>query len=231
MAEYDIADMVPEAQRPLLKDCTLICAPAVKSRIAIHLPGGPQPRCGCRVMVSEADFMGRLTIALGPGTGRVEILTRGPAFLDIRIWRDGTFTVGPGTTISQARVICDHADVVVGNDGLWSDEIIIQSNDQHGIIDSVTGNVINGGRRQIIIGDHVWLGRRTTILPDVVMGSGCILAAGSILTKDTPRNTVFAGVPAREVRDKTTWSRSPSGMSDLERAYLDLPSCDSGDCP
>lgn len=229
LLEYDIADMVPASQRRLLSDCSVVCSPAVKSRISIQLPGNALPREGYRVVVREPEFTGGLKLALGPGTGRIEISTRGPAFLDIRIWRDGTFSLGRGTTVSQARVICDDADVVVGEDGLWSDEILIQSNDQHGIVDSVTGQVINGGRRSIVIGDHVWIGRRAMVLPDVEMSSGCILAAGSILTKNTPRNTVFAGVPAREVKNKTTWSRSPAGMSEPEHVYLEAPDRFEGD--
>ena len=110
--------------------------------------------------------------------------------------------------------------MTVGEDGLWSDEILIQSNDQHGIIDLDTMQVINGGRRYIHIGEHVWIGRRTIVMPDVRIGRGSILGAGAILTSDMPENVIFAGVPAREVKSNVSWSRSPAGFSAAERRQL-----------
>jgi len=52
----------------------------------------------------------------------------------------------------------------------------------------------------IVIGDHVWLGANVTVLPGVTIGEGCVIAAGSVVTKDISSNTLAAGVPAREIR-------------------------------
>jgi acetyltransferase-like isoleucine patch superfamily enzyme len=122
--------------------------------------------------------------------------------------------------VNNARIVCDDADVLVGEDGLWSDEILIQSNDLHGIVDSATGEILNAGRRRIEIGAHVLLGRRTTVMPNVTIGAGSILAAGAVLTKDVPRNCIFAGIPARSIKTGVTWSRSPYGMND-QKKYLE----------
>ena len=37
-------------------------------------------------------------------------------------------------------------------------------------------------------------------MPGVVIGSGCVIAAGSVITKDIPDNVLIAGVPARIIR-------------------------------
>ncbi len=56
--------------------------------------------------------------------------------------------------------------------------------------------------RPIIIGNDVWIGSRVTILPGVHVGDGCVLAAGSVITKDTPPNTIVAGNPAKVVKQR-----------------------------
>ena len=46
------------------------------------------------------------------------------------------------------------------------------------------------------VGDGTWIGARSMILPGVVIGAGCIVAAGSVVTDDVPPNSLVAGVPA-----------------------------------
>lgn len=48
----------------------------------------------------------------------------------------------------------------------------------------------------IHIGDNCWLGANVTILQGVNVGSGCVIAAGSVVTEDLPENCLAAGVPA-----------------------------------
>jgi maltose O-acetyltransferase len=52
----------------------------------------------------------------------------------------------------------------------------------------------------VSIGDGVWIGARTTVLPGVTIGSGAIVAAGSVVNRDVEADTMVAGVPARLVR-------------------------------
>lgn len=52
----------------------------------------------------------------------------------------------------------------------------------------------------IHIGKRVWIGANATVLPGVTIGDGAIVAAGAVVTKDVPENTVVGGVPARVMR-------------------------------
>ncbi|MEO7775002.1 MAG: DapH/DapD/GlmU-related protein [Steroidobacteraceae bacterium] len=49
----------------------------------------------------------------------------------------------------------------------------------------------------IDIGDDVWIGANAVILPNVRIGSGCVVGAGSVVTRDLPDHAVAMGVPAR----------------------------------
>lgn len=48
----------------------------------------------------------------------------------------------------------------------------------------------------ITVGDNCWFGANVSVLAGVTIGSGCVIAAGSVVTKDLPDNCVAAGVPA-----------------------------------
>lgn len=52
----------------------------------------------------------------------------------------------------------------------------------------------------ITIGNDVYIGTRSMILPGVKIGNRCIIGAGSVVTKNVPDNTVVAGAPARPIR-------------------------------
>lgn len=52
----------------------------------------------------------------------------------------------------------------------------------------------------IHIGKRVWIGSNATILPGVTIGDGAIVAAGAVVTKDIPENTIVSGVPAKVMR-------------------------------
>lgn len=53
-----------------------------------------------------------------------------------------------------------------------------------------------GVNLDVVIGDGVWLGVRSTILPGVSVGRRSVVAAGAVVTRDVPERTLVAGVPA-----------------------------------
>jgi acetyltransferase-like isoleucine patch superfamily enzyme len=54
--------------------------------------------------------------------------------------------------------------------------------------------------KSIIIGDDVWIGANAVILPGVTIGNHCVIAAGAVVTKDVPDNTLVGGVPAKVIK-------------------------------
>lgn len=74
----------------------------------------------------------------------------------------------------------------------------------------ITSSHAHGGHEQragawwphpITIGDGCWIGVGATILPGVTIADGCIVAAGSVVTRDCEPDGLYAGVPARRVKD------------------------------
>ena len=52
---------------------------------------------------------------------------------------------------------------------------------------------------EIIIEDYVFIGARAMILPGVRLGRACVVAAGSVVTKNVAPATIVAGIPARPI--------------------------------
>lgn len=52
----------------------------------------------------------------------------------------------------------------------------------------------------VVLERNVWVGSNATILPGVTVGENAVIAAGAVVTKDVPPNTIVGGVPARVIR-------------------------------
>ena len=55
--------------------------------------------------------------------------------------------------------------------------------------------------QKIIVEDEVWIGANVTILPGVHIGKCAVIGAGSVVTKDIGSYSIWAGVPAKKIRD------------------------------
>ncbi|MEI8340607.1 MAG: DapH/DapD/GlmU-related protein [Verrucomicrobiota bacterium] len=56
----------------------------------------------------------------------------------------------------------------------------------------------------IHVGDCAWIAARSIVLPGISIGEGCVIGAGSVVTKDTPPHTVCAGNPCRVIKSTAT---------------------------
>lgn len=76
----------------------------------------------------------------------------------------------------------------------------------HNVVLATLNHDLNPTRRQICIpspikiGKNVWIGSNSTILPGVTIGDNSVIAAGAVVTKDVPANTIVGGVPARFIK-------------------------------
>ena len=53
----------------------------------------------------------------------------------------------------------------------------------------------------ILINDNVWIGDKVSILPNVTIGESSIIGANSVVTKNVPPFSVYAGNPAKKIKD------------------------------
>lgn len=116
----------------------------------------------------------------------------------------------------------------IGKDNMFSWGTRIFTMDGHAIFDVASGEVINSGRdeeqkREIIIGDHVWVGLRATIFYGTSIGNGSIVGACSFVKGVFPNNCMIAGVPAKMIKKDVCWSRNSiaTDIQECGEAYID----------
>jgi maltose O-acetyltransferase len=61
---------------------------------------------------------------------------------------------------------------------------------------------VKGGN--VIIEDHAWIGSRVTIMPNVKIGRGAVIAVNSVVTKDVPPETIVGGIPAKFITKRNS---------------------------
>ena len=128
----------------------------------------------------------------------VKIALRSRVF-DHVIIRTQRLRVGTRSTINSGTIIDNHAPVWIGNRvGIAIGVRILTSDHDY------TDPTVRAGRgrsRAVIIEDGAWIGSGATILPGVTIGAGAVVAAGAVVTKDVEPHSLYAGVPARRIRD------------------------------
>jgi acetyltransferase-like isoleucine patch superfamily enzyme len=124
--------------------------------------------------------------------------------------KDATIRIGAETRINGT---CVHAyrSVEIGERCLIGGNCQIIDCDGH---DSSFANVENrinttGVGDPVVIGDCVWIGANSIILPGVRIGKGSIIAAGSVVVSEIPAMVVAGGNPARVIKRMTAAADKP----------------------
>lgn len=136
-------------------------------------------------------------------------------------WRSVGIKMGRGVSYCGRGWIYGRGILEIGNLTWLSPGVVFYTNTKVSIkigsdcdigpgVEFITGSHLigNGGRRagigtatQIIVGNGCWVGAKSIILGGVVIGDGSIVAAGSVVTKSIPANSLVAGVPAEIKRN------------------------------
>jgi len=118
--------------------------------------------------------------------------------------------VGEKTTFGRNLTIASHNNIKIGKDCLISNDCIFQCGDGHSIFDVCTGLLCNDTRvknekNSIDVGDHTWIGLRSTILNGTKVGAGSIVACGAIVKGQFFNNCMIGGVPAKVLKNNIAW--------------------------
>ena len=115
--------------------------------------------------------------------------------------------VGKNCSFGSGRYFTTGKDTMIsiGNNCMCASEIYLRADDGHSIIDLTTNKPTNYSS-DIIIGNNVWLGFRSTILKGSKVNDGSVVGFGSIVNKKfEEKNILIAGVPAKKVKENISW--------------------------
>lgn len=103
--------------------------------------------------------------------------------------------VGDNLYVNHNCIVADDAEVYIGNEVMIARDVTI-----------IAGCCVekeSQGEIQwlpVHIGNRVWIGAGTTILPGVTIGEGTVIRAGSVVTESIPADVIAAGNPCRVIR-------------------------------
>jgi acetyltransferase-like isoleucine patch superfamily enzyme len=112
----------------------------------------------------------------------------------------GKLHIGDGSYIGDGSIVDVTCDITIGKEVAIGPSCIIYTHDHE-----YAGNGTAAWKgavhlNKVIIEDGAWVGSRVTILPGVTIGKKAVVAAGAVVTKDVPAGTVWAGVPAKQIK-------------------------------
>lgn len=105
-------------------------------------------------------------------------------------------TVGENVFINACCHFQDHGGVTLGN-GCQIGHNVVFATLNHGLSPEERPITYPA---PIVLGKNVWVGSNATILQGVTIGENAVVAAGAVVTRDVPANTIVGGVPARFIR-------------------------------
>lgn len=121
----------------------------------------------------------------------------------------GEITIGDNTTSESGCQFasCEGKSIIIGQDCMLSHDIDIRNTDSHSILNE-KGERVNASA-DIIIGNHVWIGIRSTLLKGSHIPSHCVVAAQSMVTSSlkASEHELIAGSPAKVIKSNISWDR------------------------
>ena len=129
----------------------------------------------------------------------------------VRIWARKTVIIGENFYIGRDSFI--ESDVIIGDNVIWANRVaLVGKYDHHyqqvGVPISLASRIRDknytwlGLDSLTVIEDDVWVGYGSTIISGIKIGTGSIIATGSLVTKDVEPYSIYGGVPAVKLKDR-----------------------------
>lgn len=158
------------------------------------------PALSARWYLRHAESVGPGAMVLGRPLITTPQITVGADFL---LWSHvgrtnlggtGRLTIGDRVFINTGAVVLAFEQITIEDDVALASGVFISDSDNH----PLEGRPVRVA--PIVIGRGAWIATRSMVLPGVHVGSRAVIAAGSVVVKDVPPDTLVAGVPARVIR-------------------------------
>jgi acetyltransferase-like isoleucine patch superfamily enzyme len=144
------------------------------------------------IEIGSTKNLHNLNINSKGGTNQVCKIGKNTAIVGVEIW------LGSGS------------NCIIGDNCMFSYNIIIQTTDCHKIMDKETREIINRQKHPLIIGNNCWIGHDVLITKNAKIPDNTVVGAGSVVAKVfEEENTVIAGNTAKVIKTNVVWSTDP----------------------
>ncbi|MEN2283878.1 glycosyltransferase [Algoriphagus sp. SE2] len=140
------------------------------------------------------NFFSRFYLKLGKKSSirsRVEILN---------LYPKSQIDIGQNTIINRGVLLDGRkGKLIIGNNVSISRDVQIYTLEH-----KVDCDYFSTQPGDVVIEDYVWIGARVILMPGITLGKGCVIASGAVVTKDVPNNTLYGGIPAKFIKNRTS---------------------------
>lgn len=133
--------------------------------------------------------------------------------LYIRFGNNGICSIGDNTEIIGAVFHVAYAEMRIGEDCLFSTQVVLRTHDAHHIFDVDTRKRLNYAK-DIVVENHVWIAYRAILLGGAKIGTGSVVGANAVTSSQFKDHTVIAGSPAKVIRENICWSKDDTAYFD-----------------
>lgn len=116
---------------------------------------------------------------------------------------EGSIHIGKQTLIDQGSAIMSQYKITIGDNCLIAPYSFIVDFNHSFAKSTIPINKQGYEGKPITIGNDVWIGTHSVVLPGVTIGDGAVIGAGSIVTKNVAPYTIVAGNPAKLLGKRT----------------------------
>ncbi|WP_334107958.1 methyltransferase domain-containing protein [Methylobacillus sp.] len=132
----------------------------------------------------------------------------------------GSLQIGRNSTFARADFKCHEGrSIIIGKDAMFSYDVELRTTDGHSIVDPDNGCRLNLPE-DILIGDHVWVGKGAFFLKGAQVANNSIVGAHTLVNRAfLQEQIILAGNPAKIIKEGITWHRDAKDV--FTQAELD----------
>lgn len=121
----------------------------------------------------------------------------------ILVQKDAELIIGDNTGMSNATIVCHH-NIAIGSNVKIGRAVCIYDTDFHSLDPNIRKSkedIKHKAKKPVTICDNVFIGAQSLILKGVTIGENSIVGAGSVVAKSIPANQIWAGSPAKFIKE------------------------------
>ncbi len=116
--------------------------------------------------------------------------------------------IGTNVSLSSATILCTRAKLIIGDDVMFGPHVTVVTGDHRidipdrPMISIKDSEKLPENDQDVVIENDVWVGANAIILKGVTIGTGSVICAGAVVTKDVPPYSIVGGVPAKVIKKR-----------------------------